>query len=165
MSAGHTLRRRVLKLLMTNGSWVDRTDLNHLTALQSCLEDTLADLVMEKVLEFKRGCGYRMACLPVQRAAMAQLQADPKLKRAFKVERQAMPELGPQMGRFVMGVADRSRLHGDPIDAVVTFCLELPPHRFDEMDIHLQAIGQAMTEPLAPAPQPGPQSPHLKVIA
>ncbi len=113
------LRTKVLRLLLTQGTWVDRTALNHLTTCQPALDDVLADLVIDGHAEFKKFAGYRLCGGPQVRAARVQLMTDPALVRAVSaVEQQT--DAGPQL---VMGVAERRPELGG---AVVTYQMELP---------------------------------------
>lgn len=113
------LRTKVLRVLLTQGTWVDRTALNHLTTCQPALDDVLADLVIDGHAEFKKFAGYRLCGGPQVRAARVQLMTDPALVRAVSaVEQQT--DAGPQL---VMGVAERLPELGG---AVVTYQVALP---------------------------------------
>lgn len=113
------LRTKVLRVLLTQGTWVDRTVLNPLTTCQPALDDVLADLVIDGHAEFKKFAGYRLCGGPQVRAARVQLMTDPALVRAVSaVEQQT--DAGPQL---VMGVAERRPELGG---AVVTYQVALP---------------------------------------
>lgn len=113
------LRTKVLRLLLTKGTWVERTALNPLTTCQPALEDVLADLVIEGHAEFKRYAGYRLLGGPQVREARVQLMTDPSLLRAVAAA-EVQTEAGQQL---VMGVAERRPELGG---AVVTYQMELP---------------------------------------
>lgn len=51
------LRNKVLRVLLTQGTWVERAAFNTLTTCQPALDDVLADLVIEGHAEFKRHVG------------------------------------------------------------------------------------------------------------
>lgn len=55
---------QVLRLLLTQGTWVDRTALNHLTTCQPALDDVLAGLVIDGHAEFKKFAGHGCAAGP-----------------------------------------------------------------------------------------------------
>lgn len=113
------LRTKVLRLLLTRGSWVQREVFNPLTTCQPALEDVLADLVIEGHAEFKRYAGYRLLGGPQVREARVQLMTDPSLLRAVAAA-EVQTEAGQQL---VMGVAERRAELGG---AVVTYQMELP---------------------------------------
>ena len=113
------LRTKVLRLLLTQGTWVDRTALNHLTTCQPALDDVLADLVIEGHAEFRRHVGYRLLGGPQVREARVQLMTDPTLLRAVAAA-EVQTDAGQQL---VMGVAERRPELGG---AVVTYQMELP---------------------------------------
>lgn len=113
------LRTKVLRLLLTQGTWVPRDALNRLTACQPALEDVLADLVIEGHAEFKRHVGYRLQGGPQVREARVQLMNDPALRRAV-ASAEVQTDAGAQL---VMGVAERRPELGG---AVVTYQMELP---------------------------------------
>lgn len=113
------LRTKVLRLLLTKGTWVQREAFNPLTTCQPALEDVLADLVIDGHAEFKRHVGYRLLGGPQVRDARVQLMADPTLVRAVAAA-EVQTDAGQQL---VMGVAERRPELGG---AVVTYQMELP---------------------------------------
>lgn len=113
------LRTKVLRVLLTKGTWVQREALNPLTTCQPALEDVLADLVIEGHAEFKRYAGYRLLGGPQVREARVQLMTDPTLLRAVAAA-EVQTDAGQQL---VMGVAER---RADLGGAVVTYQMELP---------------------------------------
>ncbi len=113
------LRTKVLRLLLTKGSWVDRAAFNPLTTCQPALEDVLADLVIAGQVEFKRFVGYRLLGGPQVREARMRLMTDSTLLRAVAAA-EVQTDAGPQL---VMGVAERRPELGG---AVVTYQMELP---------------------------------------
>lgn len=113
------LRTKVLRLLLTRGSWVQRDAFNPLATCQPALEDVLADLVIEGHAEFKRYAGYRLLGGAQVREARVQLMTDPTLLRAVAAA-EVQTDAGQQL---VMGVAERRAELGG---AVVTYQMELP---------------------------------------
>lgn len=113
------LRNKVLRVLLTQGTWVERAAFNTLTTCQPALDDVLADLVIEGHAEFKRHVGYRLLGGPQVREARLQLMTDPTLVRAVAAA-EVPREAGAQL---VMGVAERRPELGG---GVVTYQLELP---------------------------------------
>lgn len=85
--ASAPLKRRALDMLMLDGSWVSRSELDALSAYTPALDDALADLVVEGLAEFKQGIGYRLAGGPLVRASVKRLMKDPALS-AFHTARQ-----------------------------------------------------------------------------
>lgn len=144
-----SLRRRILDRLMAAGTWVERAELDGLSALPTVLEDELADMVIERQIEHQRGAGYRMPGGPMVRLAMQELQHVPELRRSVK----GRPVGEPGNRHLVLGVAERRRLPGDAIDTVVTYCIELPAADLAGRQQQLAALATTLDKhpvPLAP---------------
>lgn len=150
---GSRLRRAILKRLMAAGTWVPREHLAGLTDLETSMDDELADLVITGQIEHARGAGYRMPGGPLVRAAMAELQAKPDLRRSVRGRRQGQE---PQ-AHLVLAVAERRRLPGDAMDSVVAYCIELPATDlagFQRQAAEVDALLDQYPEPLAPSGTP-----------
>ncbi|MGE4241747.1 hypothetical protein [Ramlibacter sp.] len=71
-----TLRSNVVDQLIESGGWLTSTELqDRLSCSQVALEDTLADLVVERKVEFWQSVGYRLAGTTLTRRA-AQLMRE-----------------------------------------------------------------------------------------
>jgi len=120
------LRDRVRDVLIEAGTWVPRIDLNGLTGCAPALDDALADLVIDGVVEHRQAVGYRVKGSDLVRKALRQLVRNPANNRAV-VARQVKRQ-------FSIGIAERRAGIG-----IVSYELELPPAADDDAALN-QAI-------------------------
>lgn len=125
------LRTRVLHLLIDAGTWVGRTELNTLTACMPALDDVLADLVTEGLLEHRKNVGYRLAASEAVRRAAQNQRRSGKAAEAVGM---------PGAGFYSLGVAEVR-----PETGLLLYELQLPnpepgPNALGQFRAQLQGI-------------------------
>ncbi len=77
--------KAVMRVLMTRGTWVDRTELASCSTCVPALEDALADMVLNGKAEYRVGVGYRLKHSVLVRRAVRELVNRADLKKSVKL--------------------------------------------------------------------------------
>lgn len=106
------LRSQVLRHLVEAATWVPRRELDPLTTCRLALDDVLAELVVQKRVEFRPAVGYRLAGDLLVRRAMQSMQREGSKRAVCAL--QAKGQIRAGVAQVVNGVA-------------VAYLVELPP--------------------------------------
>jgi hypothetical protein len=106
-------RTHVLNILMDAGTWVAREDLSPVSTCVPALDDALAELVVEGLVEYRQNVGYRLVASQLSRRAA-------QLMRRRRVPAAAIAQRGNHR-RFHVGVCEtvvgRVVLHDVTVEA------------------------------------------------
>lgn len=130
-------RTHVLNILMDAGTWVHREDLSPASTCVPALDDAVAELVMEGLVEFRQNVGYRLVASQLSRRAA-------QLMRRRRVPAAAVAARGSSC-RFQVGVCEtvvgRVVLHDLTLEAESDEQLVDQMYQFGVLPLRAASIG------------------------